>query len=233
MTGAHDPNGMRGMPHDNAHYRAEMHNGGATRRSGHNSGAQDAGGHDTGHPAGRASAVPQAGGIAMTSESLHTISLDQLIATRDRFLSECFDIESGRRFVIDAQDADDRLGYLRRRIEEIHEELARRDLEKQAQDNPRTARAPLNGGDLLDGAPAPAPAPAPARRLDTSDMTAEAQSYLLRTNHRMDLLDELAGMARDKGDIEQAIQCTIEAQRLDRERVSFLERHDMDDPYKA
>ncbi len=160
-----------------------------------------------------------------STDSLRTQSIEHLIGTRDKFLSECFDIESGRRFVIDAQDADDRLGVLRQRIDEIHEELARRDLEKLSPDTMTDLDAArgfyLEDEQYASQAEEPA-APAQARLVSPETVATYANDYLRRTEERMALLDALAKAAQDDGDLAQAARCTVHAHELDRDRIDFL-----------
>jgi hypothetical protein len=161
------------------------------------------------------------------SDPLRTLSLDELIATRDRFLTECFEIESGQRFVIDAQDADDRLGYLRGRIEEFHEELARRDME--GDDGPPT---PTDDQSLVSDSAVQASIVEPEMRHEAEtlkQLSSDNRHFLERTVERISLLDDLARLAREQGNLEQAAQCAVQAQSLDRERLAFLENFENDD----
>lgn len=170
----------------------------------------------------------------MQQGALHSKQIEELIAMRDRFLTECFEIESGRRFVIDAQDADERLTCLRHRIEEIHEELARRDMEKRDRPAPgRPAPGQAASGRAVSSSPAsptvrplddraPAAPRAPASQADKAAL----QDYLTRSADRMRLMDELARAARDQGDLAQAAQCAMQAQAIDRERIDCLDKLD-------
>lgn len=163
------------------------------------------------------------------SMALRSVPLCDLIARRDRFLTECFDIESGQRFLIDGQEAEDRLGYLRGHIEEIHEELARRDTDgEEPADLPAPVPQPQAGRPQPDtrhadtvSTPLNLPRGTTGDRLHTDE---DIDAYLRRAQYRILQLDDLARLAQSQGNIEQAMACIVQAQAIDRERLRVLEQ---------
>ncbi len=162
--------------------------------------------------------------------SLEGQPLNDLINMRDRFLTECFEIESGRRFVIDDQDAQDRLGLLRQRIDEIHEEMARRDM-----GGPQgTPSEPDVQASFASDAPTEqnqSSACARTEVLNTATQRASRpqvnshdaaglEGYLNRIEARIQSLDAMAAQAQARGAFEVAVRCMLAAQDLDRERLS-------------
>lgn len=155
------------------------------------------------------------------SDALRQQPLSDLINMRDRFLSECFDIESGRRFVIDEADAESRLNLLRQRIDEIHLEMAQRDMgapnsasrTTQMRPTMRTARP---AQELNGRRPVSFPATARAGKSSATD------DFVARTEERIATLEKLAEAAEANGAIGDAVQCLMAAQTLDRERRDAL-----------
>ncbi len=195
----------------------------------------DMGGGKTGAPVSRsrvinAAASPSPNPEAHTGEStaLSVHPLETLITMRDRFLSECFDIESGRRFVLDETDAQSRLSVLRQRIDEIHEEMAMRDMGS-SMTPPPLRPIPLPRNEEIARAPKDVDevaAPISAGVQDTDHRRAGPQTMIAptgdfdagfqdRVRARIALLDRLAVRAEADGAFADAIQCIQAARALE------------------
>ncbi|MGF1456479.1 MAG: hypothetical protein ACFB6R_14020 [Alphaproteobacteria bacterium] len=169
---------------------------------------------------------------------LTAYSLDALISMRDRFLSECFDIESGRRYVIDADDAESRLSVLRQRIDEIHEEMAQRDMGQAPGPKPLEPlrpSAPLlfvetQAHRPVDREVRPSTwSSAPSQAVSSADFSSDKPGGIepgtadlaARMEARIRLLDRMAEQAELQGAFSDAVACIRAAQDLDREREAF------------
>lgn len=164
---------------------------------------------------------------------LSTHPLETLINMRDRFLSECFDIESGRRYVIDADDAESRLSVLRQRIDEIHQEMAQRDMGRSPSPTSLGPLRPTVSTAKAAKSEAPVMTERPSERTNQARGTNPApqsavpnastpDDFLSRMEARIRLLDRLAEQAEAQGALADAVKCMLAAQKLDREREAFL-----------
>lgn len=148
------------------------------------------------------------------------VPFDYLIRVRDRYLSECFDIENGRRSFIDPKQAEDRLQHLRSRIDEIHEELARRDLAQRETDEEKWLLDELN----REPAHSASKANVELDILSVEAVSIYTSDYMDGCLKRMEFLSDLAESARRKGELEMAAKYMMHVHELDRDRMEMLAR---------
>lgn len=132
-----------------------------------------------------------------------------LIALRDRLLEECLDLENR---IVNSADGDDAAdpAPVRTKIDEIHQELALRDLaERVGADSKRFSSTV---GER------------PARSVSgLAEHAAQKSMQILDAiETRSQFMDELAQAAREQGRLDQAAAFTLNAQKLDMERVEVL-----------
>ncbi|MFP3943045.1 MAG: hypothetical protein ACLFWF_04090 [Alphaproteobacteria bacterium] len=151
-------------------------------------------------------------------------STADLITMRDRLLEECLDLEN-RAPGTGGERAPDP-GPLREKIDEIHQELALRDLAERVGAGGRTFGEPPAAPRAAEPAEGTAPAgdAAPAGPGLAAHAAQKSLRILDAIEMRSRFMDELAQAAREQGRLDQAATFTLNAQKLDMERVEVLGR---------
>jgi hypothetical protein len=154
---------------------------------------------------GGQSGVPASGGAF----AAHTTA--DLIALRDKLLEECLDLE---RRTAEPQGEGEDPGAVRERIDEIHQELAMRDLAERV----RPAGGP----------PASGARPVREEQAANGDIAAHASCKAIQILEAIEMrsrfMDELAQAAKEQGRLDQAAAFTMNAQQFDLERVEVLRK---------